>query len=126
MDDKEKSSVKFIFETLSDETSIKHYEAFISWHISGTELNPESHPIQNHERYSTPFFIKALKQSKRNKCLLDIGAHHSEVTKKLTAQNILFKNYYLSSLIQDQEIIYLKTRKKFHQKILNFTYQKKL
>ena len=28
MDDKEKSSVKFIFETLSDETSIKHYEAF--------------------------------------------------------------------------------------------------
>jgi FkbM family methyltransferase len=95
MDNIEKSSVNFIFETLSDDTSIKHYEAFINWHTSSKELNLKNHPILNNERYSTPFFIKALKQSKRTECLLDIGAHHSELTKKLNSQKIFFKNYYL-------------------------------
>ena len=126
MDDKEKSSVKFIFETLSDETSIKHYEAFISWHISGIELNPKNHPIQNHERYSTPFFIKALKQSKRNKCLLDIGAHHSEVTKKLTAQNISFENYYLFEPDIRSRNYLFKNKKKISPKNSKFYISKKI
>ena len=71
-------------------------------------------------------FYKSTQAAKRNKCLLDIGAHHSEVTKKLTAQNILFKNYYLFEPDTRSRNYLFKTRKKFHQKILNFTYQKKL
>lgn len=88
------NNIKQIVKKFSDNDSIKHYEAFIQWHLNCKEVNLEN-KINIDNRYLIPEFIDKLIKSKRNNLLVDIGAHKAQLIKKFNNLNLFFNNYLI-------------------------------
>ena len=77
----------------ADLTSLEHYEAFLAWHIDGTELTLIGQGVEPNKRYAIPPLLAAF--SKRFGQMVDVGSHQGESIKRLLDEGITFSEYIL-------------------------------
>jgi hypothetical protein len=85
--------VKWVCNNWSDTTSLRHYEAFLAWHINYTELTLESELQNPHQRYAIEPLLSRLGERKNQ--MVDVGSHEGESVKRLLDAGILFAEYIL-------------------------------
>jgi FkbM family methyltransferase len=77
----------------SDETSLRHFEAFIAWHSDLTEIPLIEHPILVNERYTIQRLLNFLKG--RHRQFVDVGCHLGESVRRLLGAGLVFEDYVL-------------------------------
>jgi hypothetical protein len=91
VNDEEIGLAREIFARWADDHSRQHYEAFLAWHRSYTEITLSDAPISVNDRYVIPEVVAALKG--RTNQLVDIGAHVGESIRRMNAAAVTFSDY---------------------------------
>lgn len=89
----ERDAVLWINNNWSDQTSFKHYEAFLAWHYDYSEIPLKNNPIVINERYA----IKPLVDYFSTRCnqVIDVGSHDGGAIRRLNETGIYFSEYVL-------------------------------
>lgn len=77
----------------ADLTSLEQYEAFLAWHIDGTELTLMGKGVEPNKRYAIPQLLAAF--SKRFGQMVDVGSHQGDSIKRLLDEGVTFSEYLL-------------------------------
>lgn len=85
--------VEAICDKWVDLTSLEQYEAFLAWHIDGTEVTLMGPGIEPNKRYAIPPLLTEF--SKRCGQMVDVGSHKGESIKRLLDEGITFSEYIL-------------------------------
>lgn len=89
----ELETVQWICEKWGDAVSLAQYEAFLAWHIDGTELPLTNYPIDPNQRYVIPQLLSAF--SLRHRQMVDVGSHRGESVRRLLEAGVVFSKYVL-------------------------------
>jgi FkbM family methyltransferase len=93
IEEDELEEVKWVCNNWSDSTSLKHYEAFLAWHINCSELPVENGALNPNQRYAIEPLLSRLREKKNQ--MVDVGSHEGESVKRLLDAGILFSEYIL-------------------------------
>ncbi len=91
--EQERATVSWICENWADTMSFSHYEAFLAWHIDGSELPLINYPIDPDQRYTIEPLLDFF--SVRHHQFVDIGSHCGGTVQRLNEKGIFFNNYIL-------------------------------
>lgn len=91
--EEELEKVRWVCGNWDDDYSLLHYEAFLAWHVDGTELPLAEEGIDPNQRYAIAPLLAVL--SNRHQQMVDVGSHKGESIKRLLDANILFSEYVL-------------------------------
>lgn len=90
----ERGIAKDLCEVWGDETSVRHYEAFIAWHSDYSEVDLRHCKIEPNSRYAISDVVRKF-QYRRPKVFVDVGSHLGESVIRLNKAGLRFENYIL-------------------------------
>lgn len=91
--EQELEKVRWVCKNWDDDISLLHYEAFLDWHIDGTELSLTCEGIDPNQRYTIAPLLTEF--SNRHRQMVDVGSHRGESIKRLVDADVLFDEYVL-------------------------------
>ncbi len=91
--EEELEKVRWVCGSWDDDCSLLHYEAFLAWHVDGTELPLPEEGIDPNQRYAIVPVLAGL--SNRHQQMVDVGSHRGESIKRLLDANVVFSEYVL-------------------------------
>lgn len=86
-------TVEWLCRNWTDETSWRHFQAYLAWHRDNTEIDLAGDSIDPHQRYAIPELAESLRH-RLNECV-DVGSHRGESIARLSTAGLYFDNYIL-------------------------------